>query len=324
MKSKLITVIPVRNGAEFIEQALDSVAAQTLQPDRVIVQDNCSTDNTEAIVKAYKKLRCEWVQNGSDTLSIGNFNRGLDENADQTEYLHLLCADDTIKPKFYERLIQELDSCPGVGMAYCLDDRIDENNKLISVSGKVTGTSDVLTVDDYLRIKAEYSNQAVSGTLFKTAGQKAVARLRDEFIIVWDVAFHAEWGARSQRIVRVNEPLACFRWHSANGTLDWAPKIEALVLAEWRAMQMIEKLRPGKSGFIRQFKLRGIFGVRSGIKALRYRQNGEAGYAQKIVDLSRPICGSLAWYLAQVVVHVRELMVYKIGRRRRVAQNIYG
>jgi glycosyltransferase involved in cell wall biosynthesis len=51
------------------------VADQALQPDRVIVQDNCSTDNTEEVVKAYKRLKIEWVQNGRDTLSIGNFNQ---------------------------------------------------------------------------------------------------------------------------------------------------------------------------------------------------------------------------------------------------------
>lgn len=324
MKSKLITVIPVRNGAEFIGQALDSVAAQTLQPDRVIVQDNCSTDNTEEVVKNYKKLRIEWKQNGKDTLSIGNFNRGLDENAEHTDYLHLLCADDLIKPKFYECCIQELDSCPGIGMAYCLDERIDENNQTISVSGKETGIADVLELDDYLRTKAEYSNQAVSGTLFKTAFHKPPARLRDEFIIVWDVVLHAEWGARSKRIVQINKALAQFRWHGSNGTLDWAPKIDALVLSEWKAMQMIEQMRRAKPNFIRQFKLQGMFGVRSGIKALRYRQNGNPDYARQIIDLAKPICGPLAWNMAQAVVQAREVTVYKIGGRRRHPQNIYG
>src|SRR5207248_6357772 len=98
MKAKLITVVPVWNGAEFIAQTLQSIAAQTLQPDRVIVQDNFSTDKTEEVVRNFKGLRCEWRQNGENLLSFGNFNRAL-EFADQTEYLHLLCADDIIKPE---------------------------------------------------------------------------------------------------------------------------------------------------------------------------------------------------------------------------------
>src|SRR5689334_12778602 len=83
MKSKLITVIPVWNGAEFIAQTLQAVVEQTVKPDRVIVQDNCSTDNTEEVVRNFKGLKCEWRQNGKNLLSFGNFNRGL-EFAEET------------------------------------------------------------------------------------------------------------------------------------------------------------------------------------------------------------------------------------------------
>ncbi len=322
MKSKLIAVIPVRNGAEVIERALDSIAAQTMQPDRVVVQNNCSTDNTEAVVKAYKRLKIEWLDNGSDLLSIGNFNRGL-ELADQTEYLHLMCADDMIKPRFYERLTKELDSCPGIGMAYSLDERVDENDKHLSLSGKVTGTTDVIELDDYLRAKAEISNQAVSGTLFKTAYQKAPCKLRN-FIVMWDTEFHAEWATHSKRIVRVNEDLAQFRWHGANGTMDWASKLDPIIFDEWRVMQVVEKMRKVQPNFIRDFKLRGIFAVRCGIKAMRYRQNGSPDYGQKIVEAGKGISGPLAWYMAQTIVQARELWIYKIGGRRRHPKNIYG
>jgi glycosyltransferase involved in cell wall biosynthesis len=322
MKSKLIAVIPVRNGAGLIERALDSIAANTLQPDRVVVQNNCSTDNTEAVVKAYKRLKIEWLDNGSDLLSIGNFNRAL-ELADQTEYLHLMCADDAIKPGFYERLTRELDSCPGIGMAYSLDERIDENDQHLSVSGKVTGTADILELDDYLRAKAEISNQAVSGTLFKTAYQKAPCKLRN-FIVMWDTEFHAEWATHSRRIVRVNEDLAQFRWHGANGTMDWAAKLDPIILDEWKVMQVVEKMRKKEPNFIRRFKLRGIFAVRCGIKAMRYRQNGSPEYGRKIVEAGKGISGPLAWYMAQTIVQARELLIYKIGGRRRHPKNIYG
>jgi glycosyltransferase involved in cell wall biosynthesis len=312
----------VRNGAEVIERALDSIAAQTMQPDRVVVQNNCSTDNTEAVVKAYKRLKIEWLDNGSDLLSIGNFNRGL-ELADQTEYLHLMCADDMIKPRFYERLTKELDSCPGIGMAYSLDERVDENDKHLSLSGKVTGTTDIIELDDYLRAKAEISNQAVSGTLFKTAYQTAPCKLRN-FIVMWDTEFHAEWATHSKRIVRVNEDLAQFRWHGANGTMDWASKLDPIIFDEWRVMQVVEKMRKVQPNFIRDFKLRGIFAVRCGIKAMRYRQNGSPEYGQKIVEAGKGISGPLAWYMAQTIVQARELWIYKIGGRRRHPKNIYG
>ena len=42
-RARIISVIPVYNGERFIRVTLDSLAAQTLRPDRVIVLDDAST-----------------------------------------------------------------------------------------------------------------------------------------------------------------------------------------------------------------------------------------------------------------------------------------
>jgi thiol-disulfide isomerase/thioredoxin len=323
MKSKLITVIPVYNGAPFIVQTLQSIAAQTLQPDRVIVSDNRSTDNTEELVRNFKPIRCEWRQNEANLGCFGNCNRGL-EFADQTEYLHLICADDMVKPEFYARLIKELESCPGRGLAYALDERIDENNELLSLSGKVTGAVEVQMKEDFLREKAEISNQAFSGSLIKTAGQKSPVQFRLDLPILADVVFWADWGKHCERIVRVHDTLAQYRWHGANGTNNFAPQLQSLVLDEWKVMQLLEQLRGALPGFVRQFKLKGLFAVRSGIKAKRFRQIQNPDYARKIVQAARPISGPLAWYMAQTLVEAREIAVYKLGKRKRHPKNVYG
>ena len=71
-RAHIISVIPVYNGERFIEATLDSLAAQTLKPDRVIVLDDASTDDTAQLVEAYQSLKCEIVrckqnQGGIDT-----------------------------------------------------------------------------------------------------------------------------------------------------------------------------------------------------------------------------------------------------------------
>lgn len=48
-------VIPTYNGARYIREALESVAAQTHLPDEIIVVDDCSTDDTLAIVEHFAK-----------------------------------------------------------------------------------------------------------------------------------------------------------------------------------------------------------------------------------------------------------------------------
>ena len=107
MKARIITAIPVFNGEPFILQTLASVARQTLRPDRVVVLDNCSTDRTEEIVKNFTGIKCEFIRNEKNLGLFGNLNRCL-ELAPETEFLHLLHADDLIKPEFYAVMTESL------------------------------------------------------------------------------------------------------------------------------------------------------------------------------------------------------------------------
>ena len=53
MEDKVSCIIPVRDGAAFLAEALDSVAAQTRPPDEVIVVDDGSTDGSDVIARAH-------------------------------------------------------------------------------------------------------------------------------------------------------------------------------------------------------------------------------------------------------------------------------
>lgn len=101
------------------------------------------------------------------------------------------------------------------------------------------------------------------------------------------------------------------------------PGLQPLVLDEWKTMQLVEALRGG-SGLVRSCKLKGLFGVRSGIKPRRIRQLGNQKYSREIVAAGRKISGRPLWFAAQCVVQARELVVYGILRRRRQPQNVFG
>ena len=322
MKSKIITVIPVYNGEKYILETLQSVATQTMRPDRLIVLDNCSTDGTADIARGFKDLPCEYLRNSKNLGLFGNFNRAL-EFAAETEYLNLVCADDLITPDFYTRLTKELIDCAGFGLAYAIDERIDENSQRLSVSGKVDGTSEIIPVDTFIARKAEIANQAFSGSLLKTNYQPAPCKFRLDMPILGDVAFWADWGKHCRKIVQVNEPLCKYRWHGDNTTNVVMPGIQALVLDEWRVMQLNEALRAEKPGFVRRFKLKGLFAVRTGVKAKRIREQQNYTYSEQIVREGRKISGPLAWYMGQAVVEARDLLIYTVMRRRKHPKNVY-
>ncbi len=322
MKSNIIIVIPVFNGEKFLRQTLDSVARQSLRPDRLIVLDNCSTDATAAIVQEFQPIKCEYILNPKNLGLFGNCNRAL-EFASETNYLLLLCADDLIEPKFLEVLTASLASCEGPGLAYCLDERIDEHGRHLSVSGKVTGTIEEIPTDTFLQRKAEIANQAFSGSLMKTNCQKSPCQFLLNMPILADVAFWAEWGKQCRRIVQVNQPLCKYRWHGDNTTSLVMPGIQTLVLDEWQVMQMNERLRNGHSNRIREFKLKGLFAVRTGIKAKRIRQQNNPAYSRDITSEGKRISGTLAWYMGQAVVEARDLLIYGVLRRPKHPKNVY-
>lgn len=217
-----------------------------------------------------------------------------------------------------------LEDCPGRGMAWCLDERIDENNQKLSLSGKPDGRVKVFSKDQFLRMKAEFGNQAFCATLFKTDHQPVPVAYHADLLIVNDVVFYAEFSLHCKKLVRINRPLGQYRWHGTNTTSAYAPSIQSLVLDEWKAMQLSEALRNRGMSRYRSAKLKGLFAVRSAIKARRFRQNGNPDYARKIVQAARPIAGWSLWLAGQALVELRDLAVYKIGGRVRHPKNIYG
>ncbi len=322
VKSNVITVIPVYNGEKFISQTLQSVAAQTVRPDRLIVLDNCSTDNTQNLVKGFSGMACEYIRNPRNLGLFGNCNRALDF-APETDYLHLLPADDLIEPRFFEVMVPTLRSCDGFGIAFCLDERIDEHNRNLSISGKCSGAIEPLGKDAFIRSKAEIANQALGGTVLKTNGQATPCRFRMDMPILADVAFYAEWAKHSRQIVKVNQALTRYRWHGDNMSCSLTPTIDALILDEWKVMQLNERLREKPTGPVRSFKLKGLFAVRTGIKAKRIREQNNPSYSDQVVREGKRIAGPVAWHMGQVVVEARDLLVYKLLGRSKHPRNVY-
>ena len=97
MGMKISVVIPAYNAAHFLPRCLESVYAQTLQPDEVIVVDDGSTDNTAAVAT---ELGAKVVSRPNGGLSAAR-NTGI-QNA-SSEWIALLDADDMWAPEKLER-----------------------------------------------------------------------------------------------------------------------------------------------------------------------------------------------------------------------------
>ncbi len=99
-------IIPMYNDEKYIRELLDSILAQTFRDFEVIVIDDCSTDNSFAIIESYKEKF-----NGRLTLAKTQKNSGnpgepsnIGINLSRGEYLLILDNDDAITPTALEEL----------------------------------------------------------------------------------------------------------------------------------------------------------------------------------------------------------------------------
>ena len=70
--------IPTYNYARFLGSAIESVIAQTFEDFELIVSDNASTDDTQAVIASYDDPRIRAYRNDHNLGLFGNFSRCLE------------------------------------------------------------------------------------------------------------------------------------------------------------------------------------------------------------------------------------------------------
>ncbi len=113
-------VIPTYNGAPFIREALASVFAQTRLPDEVVVVDDCSPDDTVAVVEAVAatapvpvRLIRRAKNSGGPALPT---NVGVD--AARGEWVATLDHDDTFAPTKLADQLRVAEANPDLGLVF--------------------------------------------------------------------------------------------------------------------------------------------------------------------------------------------------------------
>ncbi|KKQ77609.1 MAG: hypothetical protein A3A96_01035 [Candidatus Zambryskibacteria bacterium RIFCSPLOWO2_01_FULL_39_39] len=102
-KEILVSVgLPVYNGGKFIEEALDSVLEQTHTNFELIISDNGSTDNTEAICRKYQKKdsRIKYIRHEQNLGGVFNFDYCVKKAVGK--YFTFLAYDDLLNKNFLE------------------------------------------------------------------------------------------------------------------------------------------------------------------------------------------------------------------------------
>lgn len=99
-------VVPVHNGAKYLEAALTSLAEQTLAPSKVYIFENCSTDETVKIAQKFVQRYPNFeLHPASEFLSAKeNFDRAYAYVIRRHEFFAALAHDDVLAHNFVEVL----------------------------------------------------------------------------------------------------------------------------------------------------------------------------------------------------------------------------
>ena len=204
MMKKISIVMPVYNGEKYLRESIESIREQTCQNWELILVNDCSTDNSPAIMQEYEKKdsRIKVVHNSQNKKLPGSLNIGFEHAAG--EYFTWTSDDNRYKPRALERMAAILENDAGIGLVYADMDYIDEEG---NKTGEVSSEAENL-----------YYNDCVGACfLYRSEAAKKVGGYRSDWFLVEDYEYWLRM-AEKHVIYHLPDNLYEYRYHGASLT----------------------------------------------------------------------------------------------------------
>ena len=110
--------MPVFNGEAYLQEALDSILAQTYTDFEVVISDNGSTDRTEDICAGYvtQDSRVRYFRNSENLGAAWNYNHVF--GLCSSEFFKWAAHDDVLAPDFLLECVKPLEGDDSVVLSY--------------------------------------------------------------------------------------------------------------------------------------------------------------------------------------------------------------
>jgi len=117
-KEALVSVIVTTYDRQsYLKQALESATRQTYRNIEIIVSDNCSPENPQALVESFQDPRIQFWRNATN---IGSFANAMSAfKKARGKYVTILMDDDLWEEDFLEKLVLPLEENPDLAVAFC-------------------------------------------------------------------------------------------------------------------------------------------------------------------------------------------------------------
>jgi glycosyltransferase involved in cell wall biosynthesis len=219
-------VVPCYRYGRYLRQCVESVLSQHLEGIRVLVIDDESPDETQAVgmALASEDSRVTYRRHVTNRGHIATYNEGIEWT--QADYMLLLSADDYLLPGALGRVAELMDAHPGVGLCFgqalarLPDGRMHRMKPNI---GPVRAASVVMAGSDFVRFCARAGADNIVPTptaVVRTALLRQTGGYRADLPHSGDFELWLRLAARSCVAVLLADQ-AVYRRHSENMSLEY-------------------------------------------------------------------------------------------------------
>lgn len=232
----------------MLSETLRSIQEQTVQPEEIIVIDDCSQDPLEGVTQFSPDLPVRFIRHSRNQGPAGTVVHGIRES--RCELVTTLNHDDVWEPRFLERLGGELEAHPEARFAFCDhgimradgehdEQRSSEQSRRFGRAGLRNG----LLRDGEL-YEAALLHKAVAASSFALVRREALdSRLIGAGADMWDY-FLAVGACRTGNVaVYLAERLGWYRISPTMLTTTWADPRKQVEMARPQIAILVVMLR---------------------------------------------------------------------------------
>ena len=224
---KISVCIPSYNQADYIEQSIRSVFAQTVQPCEVIVSNDCSTDGTKLILdnlaKEFEKLKVihqpinlGMVQNTNHCLRLAN-----------GEFIVKLDSDDYLLSQYIEVLSSLLKEYAEAGYAHGAVQEIDVHGDNVVIR-KLFRKTGFVNSDTALKSCVKGYKVAANIIMFRKEVLSKVNYITSDVDFAEDYYLSAQIAASGYGNVYSEKILSCYRVWADTGNIRQKRKLNEI------------------------------------------------------------------------------------------------
>jgi GT2 family glycosyltransferase len=232
--------IPCRNGAAFLPDLLESLAAQTVGGFDVLLVDDASTDGSAEVARRRLGDRVRIVRNAEPLGLIPNFNRCAE--LVETELFCIAHADDVYAPRYLETMTAALDRRPDAALAHCVARSLDDAGNVWDAPAerfkrRFWRRLPAADASTQFRLLLAGNHVVCPSALFRTRAFRAAGGFSAGLRYAADWELWLRMSLAGAVFAAVGEPLFAYRRHDASATSEAARTLvryrEELEVLRW-------------------------------------------------------------------------------------------